>query len=107
MKVLFDHAMYFCLRCSPYLYTLRITNIITYKLYYSLEAQLQGTTQDHLQIFNIELKAKMKSYQMPEQVPVVYYYIVCVYCKISVIRTTLLTFVNVLISYAGSLLEVD
>ena len=32
-------------------------------------AQLPGTTQDHLQIFNIELKAKMKSYQMPEQVP--------------------------------------
>ncbi|KOM46889.1 hypothetical protein LR48_Vigan07g059300 [Vigna angularis] len=34
----------------------------------ALKAQLQGTTQDHLQIFNIELKAKMKSYQMPEQV---------------------------------------
>lgn len=33
-----------------------------------LEAQLTGTTQDHLQIFNIELKAKMKSHQMPEQV---------------------------------------
>lgn len=31
------------------------------------EAQLPGTTQDHLQIFNIEAKAKMKSYQMPEQ----------------------------------------
>ncbi|CAA6654735.1 unnamed protein product [Spirodela intermedia] len=34
----------------------------------ALKAQLPGTTQDHLQIFNIELKAKMKSYQMPEQV---------------------------------------
>lgn len=33
-----------------------------------LEAQLPGTTQDHLQIFNIELKAKIKSHQMPEQV---------------------------------------
>ena len=32
------------------------------------EAQLPGTTQDHLQIFNIEMKAKMKSHQMPEQV---------------------------------------
>lgn len=32
------------------------------------EAQLPGTTQDHLQIFNIEAKAKMKSHQMPEQV---------------------------------------
>ena len=31
-------------------------------------AQLPGTTQDHLQIFNIEMKAKMKSHQMPEQV---------------------------------------
>lgn len=31
-------------------------------------AQVQGTTQDHLQIFNIELKTKMKSHQMPEQV---------------------------------------
>ncbi|MQM02720.1 hypothetical protein Taro_035489, partial [Colocasia esculenta] len=31
-------------------------------------AQLPGTTQDHLQIFNIELKAKMKSHQMSEQV---------------------------------------
>nr|KJB35220.1 hypothetical protein B456_006G105100 [Gossypium raimondii] len=31
-------------------------------------AQLPGTTQDYLQIFNIEMKAKMKSHQMPEQV---------------------------------------
>ncbi|PPR96846.1 hypothetical protein GOBAR_AA23821 [Gossypium barbadense] len=30
--------------------------------------QLPGTTQDHLQIFNIEQKAKIKSHQMPEQV---------------------------------------
>ncbi|XP_077251138.1 clathrin heavy chain 2-like [Tasmannia lanceolata] len=34
----------------------------------ALKAQLAGTTQDHLQIFNIEMKLKMKSYQMPEQV---------------------------------------
>ncbi|MBA0600627.1 hypothetical protein Gorai_006809, partial [Gossypium raimondii] len=34
----------------------------------ALKAQLPGTTQDHLQIFNIELKAKIKSHQMPEQV---------------------------------------
>ncbi|KAL5997905.1 hypothetical protein ACLOJK_008839 [Asimina triloba] len=34
----------------------------------ALKAQLQGTTQDHLQIFNIEMKVKMKSHQMPEQV---------------------------------------
>ncbi|KVI07010.1 Armadillo-type fold [Cynara cardunculus var. scolymus] len=33
----------------------------------ALKAQLPGTTQDHLQIFNIEMKAKMKSHQMPEQ----------------------------------------
>ena len=31
-------------------------------------AQVQGSTQDHLQIFNIEMKAKMKSHLMPEQV---------------------------------------
>ncbi|RZC78063.1 hypothetical protein C5167_002277 [Papaver somniferum] len=36
--------------------------------YILFEAQLPGTTQDHLQIFNIEMKAKMKSHQMPEQV---------------------------------------
>lgn len=34
------------------------------------EAQLAGTTQDHLQIFNIELKLKVKSHQNPEQVTV-------------------------------------
>ncbi|EPS71155.1 hypothetical protein M569_03602, partial [Genlisea aurea] len=34
----------------------------------ALKAQLPGTSQDHLQIFNIEAKSKMKSYQMPEQV---------------------------------------
>lgn len=33
-------------------------------------AQLPGTTQDHLQIFNIESKTKVKSHQMPEQVHV-------------------------------------
>jgi hypothetical protein len=33
-----------------------------------IAAQIQGTTQDHLQIFNIEAKQKIKSYQMPEQV---------------------------------------
>ena len=31
-------------------------------------AQVPGTTQDHLQVFNIETKAKMKSHQMKEQV---------------------------------------
>lgn len=31
------------------------------------EAHLAGTSQDHLQIFNIEAKAKLKSHQMPEQ----------------------------------------
>ncbi|GJR49578.1 reverse transcriptase domain-containing protein [Tanacetum coccineum] len=33
----------------------------------SLNSQLLRTTQDHLQIFNIEMKAKMKFHQMPEQ----------------------------------------
>lgn len=37
-------------------------------IFFLSEAQLPGTTQDHLQIFNIDAKAKMKSYQMPEQV---------------------------------------
>ncbi|CAL9160333.1 unnamed protein product [Musa hybrid cultivar] len=34
----------------------------------ALKAQLQGSTQDHLQIFNIDQKTKIKSHQMPEQV---------------------------------------
>ncbi|EAY81974.1 hypothetical protein OsI_37152 [Oryza sativa Indica Group] len=34
----------------------------------ALKAQIPGTTQDHLQIFNIEAKTKIKSHQMPEQV---------------------------------------
>uniref|UniRef100_A0A803PWW8 Clathrin heavy chain n=1 Tax=Cannabis sativa TaxID=3483 RepID=A0A803PWW8_CANSA len=34
----------------------------------ALKALTPGTTQDHLQIFNIEAKAKIKSHQMPEQV---------------------------------------
>ena len=34
----------------------------------ALKAAVQGTTQDHLQIFNMELKSKMKSVQMQEQV---------------------------------------
>ncbi|XP_024023044.1 clathrin heavy chain 1 [Morus notabilis] len=34
----------------------------------ALKAQVQGTNQDHLQIFNIELKTKLKSHLMPEQV---------------------------------------
>lgn len=41
---------------------------LTEKISFLDEAQLPGTTQDHLQIFNIEAKAKMKSHQMPEQV---------------------------------------
>ena len=31
-------------------------------------AAIPETTQDHLQIFNIELKSKVKTHQMPEQV---------------------------------------
>ena len=34
----------------------------------ALKAAVAGSTQDHLQIFNIEMKSKMKSHQMPEQV---------------------------------------
>lgn len=34
----------------------------------ALKAMVAGTTTDHLQIFNLEMKAKMKSYQLPEQV---------------------------------------
>ncbi|GMI72607.1 clathrin heavy chain 1, hot ABA deficiency suppressor 1 [Hibiscus trionum] len=37
----------------------------------ALKAQLPGTTQDHLQIFNIELRTRIKSHQMPE--PVVFW----------------------------------
>lgn len=58
----------FCLCCT--LISICFWIIFPSKLHPSLEAQLQGTTQDHLQIFNIEMKAKMKSYQMPEQVTV-------------------------------------
>ncbi len=34
----------------------------------ALKAAVAGSAADHLQIFNIELKSKMKSHQMPEQV---------------------------------------
>ncbi|KAK1613065.1 hypothetical protein QYE76_036738 [Lolium multiflorum] len=34
----------------------------------ALKAQISGTTQDHLQIFNFEAKTKVKSHQMPVQV---------------------------------------
>ena len=34
----------------------------------ALKATVAGTTQDHLQIFNIDTKSKMKSHQMPESV---------------------------------------
>ncbi|RWW14365.1 hypothetical protein GW17_00021863 [Ensete ventricosum] len=34
----------------------------------ALKAKIPGTTQDHLQVFNIEAKTKIKSHQMPEQV---------------------------------------
>ncbi|KHN36160.1 Clathrin heavy chain 1 [Glycine soja] len=34
----------------------------------ALKAHVPGSTQDHLQVFNIESKAKMKSYQMGQQV---------------------------------------
>lgn len=33
-------------------------------------AQVPGTAQDHLQVFNIETKTKMKSHQMTEQVQI-------------------------------------
>jgi len=70
-KILFDFAQasVHCILISIYLCV-----IFASKLRPCLEAQLQGTTQDHLQIFNIEMKAKMKSYQMPEQVTVTYNY---------------------------------
>lgn len=45
-------------------------NAILMNDFIQFEAQVAGTTQDHLQIFNIELKAKVKSHQMPEQVTV-------------------------------------
>ena len=34
----------------------------------ALKATVAGTAQDHLQIFNIDTKSKMKSHQMPESV---------------------------------------
>ena len=34
----------------------------------ALKATVAGAAQDHLQIFNIEMKSKMKSHQMPESV---------------------------------------
>jgi len=34
----------------------------------ALKALVAGTTSDHLQIFNLEMKSKMKSFQMSEQV---------------------------------------
>ncbi|KAG6523396.1 hypothetical protein ZIOFF_013253 [Zingiber officinale] len=37
----------------------------------ALKAQIPATTQDHLQVFNIEAKTKIKSHQMPE--PVVFW----------------------------------
>ena len=46
---------------------------LAHEFKHSFEAQLPGTTQDHLQIFNIEMKAKMKSYQMPEQVRTLFF----------------------------------
>ncbi|KAF1892552.1 hypothetical protein Lal_00011019 [Lupinus albus] len=64
-EVLVELAMCFC--CTLII-TIYFWVIFTYKLCPLLEAHLQGTTQDHLQIFNIEMKAKVKSYQMPEQV---------------------------------------
>ncbi|CAL5353166.1 unnamed protein product [Camellia sinensis] len=43
---------------------LKVANV--YDILY--KAQVPGTNQDHLQIFNIELKTKVKSHQMPEQI---------------------------------------
>ena len=42
--------------------------LLTFFFFNLCIAQVPGTTQDHLQIFNIEAKAKLKSHQMPEQV---------------------------------------
>lgn len=49
-------------------YGLNLCLMVNGSAVFLLEAQLPGTTQDHLQIFNIEMKAKVKSHQMPEQV---------------------------------------
>ncbi|WVZ87948.1 hypothetical protein U9M48_034521 [Paspalum notatum var. saurae] len=38
------------------------------EFFQGVEAEIPGTTQDHLEIFNIEAKTKIKSHQMPEQV---------------------------------------
>ncbi|XP_026660314.2 clathrin heavy chain 1-like [Phoenix dactylifera] len=34
----------------------------------ALKAKLPGTTRDHIQIFNIEAKVKIKSHKIPKQV---------------------------------------
>lgn len=68
MKLL-DIIIYFaCFNLDPV-----IENIV-----FLNEAQLPGTTQDHLQIFNIEAKAKIKSHQMPEQASSYYDFLVMI-----------------------------
>ncbi|KAL2894514.1 Clathrin heavy chain 2 [Bienertia sinuspersici] len=54
------------LRCSPITADSTLMNPNSRIL--ALKAQLAGTTQDHLQIFNIEAKAKIKSHQMLEMI---------------------------------------
>lgn len=78
-----------------------------------LEAQLPGTTQDHLQIFNIEMKAKLKSYQMPEQVNLFSEFLYFHFLKFNdtygvyVIATIVPDFSNTVTLFIGCFLEVD
>jgi len=51
-----------------YSLTLLYCDLFSYEVIFFSVALLPGTTQDHLQIFNIETKMKVKSHQMPEQV---------------------------------------
>ena len=77
---------------SIYLYVLGLCTLLLFFvltlfshllcLWHSSAAQIQGTNQDHLQIFNIEMKAKMKSYQMPEQVRTLLFSILLTVCEI-------------------------
>lgn len=51
-----------------YVFTFATYQLFNFFLLLEFAAQIPGTTQDHLQIFNIEAKTKIKSHQMPEQV---------------------------------------
>ena len=69
-------------------------------------AQLPGTTQEHLQIFNIELKSKMKSHQMPEQVKDGFWDLVLFSLACQLINSISEPIFD-LITSSGCLLEVD